>query len=373
MARKRRRYDPFAPLNPRQQQAQARQYVNAQIQPLLKQINSEFARENQGQQNAISSATNALASQLMPQQQITHNYYQEAIGQQKGLDEALYQHLQGQGAPILQNQVGVDPSRSQALQNVAQNAAAANFAQGSSGLAALIAQGASAENYSSQLPNFARMGGAWRSAELNSQMENERAKQVGDIRSKIPGLVSGTLQDIQNRELQKAIAQQSGLVSQQKLFDTEANNAARIQQGRQRIAQGQQRLNLSAEANAERIRHNKAMEAKDKASGRDNSKFYVVQDKVSSDARRLAKGHTVTTQHGFIGSSKVQKHRAPIDIYRVLHGRYAPRLIDMGYSEQRIKEMILSEMYNAGIRNPTKLAGGHKPKAKKKSKNPFIG
>src|SRR6266498_2544525 len=205
-----KRYNPFAPLTAKQQRRQARNLVNSQIMPLIQQINAEANRRNTAGQAAISSGSNALAASLAPLAAQTHQNYAEAQNVERGDVTALADRLKGLGASEaakISGMPGISPSSGGTdLGAIGTGASNAGFAYGSSGLAQLIAQGASAENYNAGLPGIARMGGQYAGNNFRQQIESERARGVGDIRSKIPGLVSQTSEDIRNTELQKAVA-----------------------------------------------------------------------------------------------------------------------------------------------------------------------
>lgn len=216
-------YDPFAILTPKQ----LRRQLLAQLAPFL----SSGSR-------AIGGYTDALTRALEPAARQTRATYSRAEQEQAAVDDALAKHLSGAGAALqgdLAAQLGAagqstDPAS--AVGQVGRGAAGAGYGRGSASLSQLISEGAAAENYSGHLPDIARLGGA-----------QEQGQYRQSILSQLPQL----LKDAQAQEFQKAIAIQSGLVSQAKLAQTASVDKARLRQGQQRIEQGQQSLDLRAQ------------------------------------------------------------------------------------------------------------------------------
>src|SRR6266487_2079997 len=181
-----RQYNPFAPLSPRAQSRQANQFVSAQIGPLIKALNAQFARQNQAGQSAISTGTNQLAQSLAPMARQTHQIYQTAQNQERGDITALANRLNSVGGQVAgqvgqQQQAAGIGSGGIDLNKIGAGASNAGFSMGSSGLAQLISQGAAQENYSAQLPGIARLGGAQKSSNFRQQLESERFKGVSDL------------------------------------------------------------------------------------------------------------------------------------------------------------------------------------------------
>jgi hypothetical protein len=234
-------YNPLAPTPPKAQRRQARRYVNSMILPLLGQLNAEFTRRSQAGQAAIGAGTANLAAALAPAAGQTQANYARARAEQQTEEAAFGNRLTAAGATLqgsLGSQLGAAGIPAAAAGNLAgigAGAGSASAAFGSANIARLIAQGAAAQEYTGQLPNIARLGGAQRAGQLGQQLESERATQAGAIRAKIPGLVSQIGQQQQAQEFQKAIAQQSGLISQQKFRADVAYKGAKLQQGQQAL------------------------------------------------------------------------------------------------------------------------------------------
>lgn len=252
MARRRRRrapvYDPLAALSPRAQRRLVTQTVNSQIVPLIAQVNAGINRQERSGQGAIAGYTNALVRDLSPLASQTRATYGAAEQRQTLDDTALANRLAGLGgetAAALRAQLGGSVGAEQLASLTGEatqqggGAGATVAALGTAARGALRGAGAAAEAYSGQLPGIARVGGVQRISQLIGQLENARQTQVGDIRSKVPGLLAQVSSDVRNQEFQKAVAAASGLVDQEKLqLDTAYKTA--------KLGQGQAALNLRA-------------------------------------------------------------------------------------------------------------------------------
>lgn len=245
-------YSPFTPLGPRAQRRRVKALVNAQILPLIAQINAEINRRQASGSAAISGYTSRLASDLAPLAGATHATYTGAEARQSADDAALADRLTRVGGDVgasLRAQLqlagqSTAPADAAAQQGAAAGATVAGL--GSAALANLRAHGAAAETFSGQLPGIARVGGQQRIAQLLGQMENERATQVGAVRAKVPELLASVGSDVANQEFQKAVAAQSGLLDQRKFNLDVAYKKATIGQRSRSNDIAQQRADQAA-------------------------------------------------------------------------------------------------------------------------------
>lgn len=204
-------YNPLAPLSQKQLNQMAQRYAQAQYGPVLSQINKDYAQRAQAGASAIAGSTNQLAQALAPIAGQTHAIYGQAQQAQAGLDTGLANRLTAAGIAAQSDVGGQLAAAGQApspvnLGQIGAGAGAASYGLGSAALSRLVAEGAARENYGAQLPGIARLAGAQRGQDLALQLESGRQKDVGDLRSKIPGTVAQIQQDLQNREFQKAAA-----------------------------------------------------------------------------------------------------------------------------------------------------------------------
>jgi hypothetical protein len=347
---KRKRYDPFAPLTPKQQRQLARRYANAQFGPVLAQINAEYARRARSGGAAISAGTEQLAGQLAPEQGRTHEIYAAAQAAQDSLDQAIAAKLSGAGQAAsgdVNKQLdaaGIPRAASPDLAQMGAGAGAASFGIGSAALSRLVGQGAAAENYAGKLPALARLGGAQKAQDLALQLEHGRQTDVGNLRSKIPGAVSQIEQDIGNRELQKGIAVQSGLVAGAKLDASAAATNARLQT----TQRGQ---DLSHQDRQASIAARKAA-AHDAQVQKHTQAFWKIRSKAFTDAKTLYKGQSGNASgdgSGILPGATATYERVPAQqAYRRLYGNYAPQLRALGYTPAAIQQMVTRAMHFAG-------------------------
>lgn len=254
MAKRRRRpvYNPLAPdPNPLKS---AKRYVDALVNPMMKQITAQFDRQAAGGAGLISSYTKNLQAQLAGGAAATQQRYSQADTQLSAIDTALANRLsaagQGQGSALAAKLAQAGIPQTTDLGQMGAGASAAGFAKGSAGRQALLTQGAAAADYSAALPGIAGLGGAQRLGDYSAQIANQRQNALESLRGKIPGMYQQQLGQIQNTNLQKAIAQQSGLLNTAKL-------AADMSQFDTRIATTVRGQNLSHQDRVARLKASK--------------------------------------------------------------------------------------------------------------------
>lgn len=362
--------NPLAPLSEKAIARQSRSYVNAQILPLIAQINSEVDRRNRAGQAAIAGNTDTLAGHLAPIAGEIHARNEAAQNQQRSDDAALAAHLTGAGAlqgSQLAAQLAAINAPAEQVQQVAGGATAAgagagatSAALGSASLAHLLAAGTAQENYASELPAFARLGGAQRSSQLGVQLENQRATQVGDVRAKVPGLLQQIIQQARDREFQKGVAIQSGLVDTAKLNASSAYQTARVTQAGLN-AQETARHNAATEAAAQariEVSRQKTQAGKNK---KRSEGFYKIRTNVFKDAAKLYKGAGAATSGGGGGlgappsggtSGAAAKPVPYARAYRRVFLTYMAPLRALGYTQAQIETTLRKAMAAAGYSVP---------------------
>jgi hypothetical protein len=275
-------YDPLKPLTPKQQRALARRYANAQFGPALAQINQEYDRRARAGFSSIATGTAGLASALAPQAAQTADIYGRAKLEQGQLNES------GRAGLVAAGQTAADElaraGYSSSLAAIGAGAGSAGFAMGAADSGRLIAQGAAAENYSSLLPELARLGGLQQGRDLGLQLEHGRQNDLGALRSKIPGTIADIEQQMSAQEFQKATAR-IGFFGDQ----------AALQQRSQKDAAT---LSLRAQQQAETRRHNNQMAAKDRAALRERARHNGVTESQqrANEAERARKTRVAEKQ-----------------------------------------------------------------------------
>jgi hypothetical protein len=173
----------------------------------------------------------------------------------------------------LQGEVGnklayAGPSGQQVASNTgtaAQGTANANFAKGSAGTEMLNAQSAAAQTSAAALPGIAGLTGLQNSRSLQAQINKDMADALSGAAGNAQSSAASMYQHLVDRELQKAIAKQSGLINTDKL-------AADIKYKNQTLAYKKQKqkfdqqtkltsLGISQQRVSEYARHNGVSES----------------------------------------------------------------------------------------------------------------
>lgn len=204
-------YNWLMPLTPRQ----LRRQVNNQLNPRIASGD-----------RAINAYTNALAAHLMPAQANSHQIYSQAQAQQSAIDSALANRLSGAGSQVSGDlasqlsQAGQNTAPAQEIAQEGQGAGNASYASGTATLSQLLSQGAAAQQFAGMLPNIARLSG-----------QQQQGQNRAQIMSQFPQLY----QQAMDREFNKAVAVQSGLVDQAKMGQQQQQFNARQRQSQQQF------------------------------------------------------------------------------------------------------------------------------------------
>jgi hypothetical protein len=253
-------------------QAQAGGLVQGQLGPIIAAIRAAIEGRSQSGQAAIQGYTQQLGnlfSQAAPQ---TAAAYGQAQTAQSGLNTALANRLgsfgQGQQAEVGNKLAYAGPSGANIAANTgtaAQGTTNANFAKGSAGTEMLNTQGAAAQAGAAALPGIAALTGLQNSKQLQAQLSSELNTQLTGAQTNASSSISSIYQHLVDQELQKAIANQSGLINKDKLkADTTYKNAT-LKYKKQVQAQNLQvklgNLGISQQRVSETARHNGISEA----------------------------------------------------------------------------------------------------------------
>lgn len=219
--------DPFSPLTDAQLNERASASVRSQLDPIIAQIRAGIEARSRFGQAAIGGLTNSLGGLLSsagPQSQGIYDRARATEAQaSSGLAAALGQfgtNLSGeqgaklalQGAPA-----GLTADITGGTQQTATGAANANLASATAEQQMLNTQGAAAGAYGAKLPGIAALTGIQHSRDLESQLSGDLSKQLADIESQAPGLISSVLQHLRDNEIQKGAYKQSGLFKDKQL------------------------------------------------------------------------------------------------------------------------------------------------------------
>lgn len=235
--------NPAAPVAPTAPAApdinkQAVGLVQSQIQPIIDEINRSIAARSASGTASIKGYTDAFASLLAQQAGTSGVPYQQAQAQQAGADAALAQRLSGAGTSLgdelrtklMQADAGAAFTDQVAGQvaGTGQGASNASYATGNASLSDLIARGASAKTYAGSLPGIARLGGLQQTGQYQGQLATELANQLGQVRSKVPGLVSDVTSRLTASQDKRYAADQAAADRAAARADANARSAATI-------------------------------------------------------------------------------------------------------------------------------------------------
>jgi hypothetical protein len=336
--------NPLAPLRPVQIRRQARAYVNAQIQPLLRQLNQ---RES-GNLAAIGDYTQRLQQQLAPVAGQTAGYYNQAEQEQRSLNTELANRLGsvgGQEAAALQAklaQAGIPAEQAQRVGAIGAGAANAGAALGSANLASLLASGAAQTAYAGKLPGIAALGGLQFAKQNLAQMQQNR----GQLLAKVPSLISSYENQAQNLEFQKAAANLGFQGTQAKLQQQGAYQGARLgltKRGQDITLRGQ---NIRA---TQQARKTQAAQSQKRETA-----FYSARKSAFSAAQRLYNGTGTSQSSGGGYQPPGAGTRASYGTaYRQLWATYGvPLTRHYGFKRSAVDTMIRRALKNAGYQRP---------------------
>lgn len=260
----------FNPISQAALQAQAQQQVNAKINPVLDQINKQYAdliaqtgkqydtASAQGQAGINASAQGWLNAQQQDaaNQQAT---YAQATQQQQGVNDAIQAFLQRSGQQtmdplVAQAQAAGAPMATTAgfqggasplnVAGATRGAQAEQTGIGASALSSLIAQGAAnvagaqampglIRNYqANDLASFLQDQSTKRATAL-SDLANQQTGAIGQVTGQTPGLIQDVLSTLLDRETTKAQARaQYGQDRNTAVQNVRNQNAANLQQAR---------------------------------------------------------------------------------------------------------------------------------------------
>ena len=359
-----------------------RRNVLSTVNPQIAALNAGFDKQLAGGTSAIEGYTAVLQRMLVGLAPQMASIYGTAQAQQGAADQALNARLaqvSGGAATDVAQQLAAAGQNAGAfaapLQQNAVGAAAANQALGTASQSQLIGEGAHAAEYGAKLPGIAGQGGVQRLADLASQVAAARGQAVGDIRSKIPGMVLEAYERAQADRFQRQLAQETLGVRAQGQQQRAALQGASL---RQRTAsqaaslRERERHNLTTEqlrqesidaqvARANKTLADKTASAAAKRSAQRTKTFFDTRAKAVKDALRLYGGAAGSSGAGRIsrttgrpiGGAKATgtPHTPYGRAYKQLWDTYAPALISQnGYRRDSVQEMVRHALQAAGYK-----------------------
>lgn len=216
MARPRRRLppvrDPLLPTRRSVRVQQSRQAAMAQINPLARELERSLSARAAAASRNITGVTGALTEQLRGYGQRVGDIYGQAeqrlgqIGQATTAQVAQAGQAQQEALAERLRLGGQSPALAQQFGALGQGAAATAQAASAGALGQLIQQGAASRAFAESLPGLAQLGGLQGIREVQARKQQQLAEGIGELRSRIPGLVSGLVRESEDREVNKAIA-----------------------------------------------------------------------------------------------------------------------------------------------------------------------
>lgn len=246
LAAKPKPVDPFAPLNDRQIRSRAAADVSSQVDPLVADITRSINTRTKAGVSSITANTNALARSLGALEPAVQRVYGGAQQEQAATENALAQRLSGAGTELSGELSGklaaINAPGAPAAQvaDVGQAGSNALFGRGAASLGQLIASGAAERSHAAKQPGIARLSGQQAVRTLQSESSRELADQVGEVRSRVPGLIRDLIGSYRDAELDKGIARagfakdrQAAQLERQDIASQERVARAEIQAKRQ--------------------------------------------------------------------------------------------------------------------------------------------
>lgn len=335
--------DPFAPLGEAAIQKQAAQGVRSQVDPLIKEILAGIDSQARG----LEGLTDRYASRIGGYAPEAANIYGRAVGESAGVADAVASRVSGAGdasAASLKAALGQASMPEGLIADLAGGAAQtgrgasnAGFVSDSADVQALISRGAGAADLARAMPEFARMEGLQAIGDLRRKGQ----EQVGEIRSKVPGLIADLAEKGRDRDLDRAIARAG--------FQTDQD---RIQLGYDELG-SRETADLQGQIQAERNRKQTAKRAAVKS--REDS-VVSATGAARGLARSLYKGETVKTpgdpRKGIQASTTV-KRPDWFTAFRQVLNEIEPGLSRYGVKRSRIGEIARQALLDAGFKMPS--------------------
>lgn len=200
---------PYTPQTSDQLGAQAQALIQAQIAPLIAQINASIASRSQQGSAAIQQYTGQLAGLEGQYAPTMGAAYDKATSDLHALETGLADRLGGAGKASAKEvtaalaQAGQDTTAAQGLAGVGKRAGNASAAKGGASEAALIASRAADQVYGAKLPGIVGLIGSQQGKDFQSSLNNELSQLLGGVQSQVPSLVAQTLQSLQAQDLAK--------------------------------------------------------------------------------------------------------------------------------------------------------------------------
>jgi hypothetical protein len=342
------RYNPLAPIPPRQQRAQAAGLVQTLVNSTLRSLDAQFNRELQGGSQAITGYTRQLQNRLAPMAGQTQQRYTDAQNQMGAIDSALAGQLNAAGQS---------------------GAAAALAGKGSAARQALVAQGSAASDNAAAQPFVAGLQGGNSLRGYTAQLASRRQTAIENLRSQSSTLYGQEVDQLRNLDYQRAVANLGFMGDQAKIgadvAKTRAGYRYKAQQGKQPNASLSKTYGYVVDSNGNPIlgangkrqpvaKSASAANAPAKAAAKRKQAFFSVRDKTFTEAKRLYKGTTQKTAATGLRPGGTATVQVPYSqAYNNLWSHYGTQLVNQyGYKRSAVDTMIRRALRTAGYAGP---------------------
>lgn len=283
-------YNPLAYQRPKALRKQARRDVRATSLPLVRQINREAAA---GSRN-ITGIASQLASQMGGYQQRLGDIYGRARSSLEGYQQQGQQQLGAAGSAI-----GADLAKALALSGNQGGGFQADLARvtggfqerGSAELGALAQRQAAAEEFGAKLPELTRLSGMQATQERAARAQQD----ISRVNASIPEQVQRLIESGRARNMQIGLA---NLAYQGDIFgEQQQTERTRLQQ-RGQNQRAARTASINERKAAETARHNRNMEAADRASENRQEKIRRETARHNRAMEKISKGKGLSKKKG---------------------------------------------------------------------------
>lgn len=224
--------DYLAPMSQGSLHELASSTVKSQIDPLVKEIQESIGRRSAEGSSKLNAFNDRWFQALGPMKDSVSAAYDKAMSSEQAITGGITSFLQGQG-----NTAAADVSSQLQAINAPQEAvsqmggglatlgagiAGQALGRGSLEMQMLNADRLAEETHQSRLPGIVRQFGAERLSDFQGDLNSLMADQIGEVNSRVPGLVSDVYQGLLRNEVEKAIARR-GFDMDEKKYEAAVN------------------------------------------------------------------------------------------------------------------------------------------------------
>lgn len=200
--------------------------VRASLDPLVKEITDSFRRRSEEGSQKITSFNDRWFNSLGPMAQNMSNVYNQALQSEAAITGGITNFLSGAGnaaAADVTSQLQAINAPQEALDAQGGQLAALGtgiagqaLGRGSISMSLLNAEKAAEMGYQAKLPGITRQFGAEQLLDFQKGISGQQADALGEINSRVPGMVTDLYQNLLSKEVEKAIARRGFQMDEKK-------------------------------------------------------------------------------------------------------------------------------------------------------------